>query len=77
MRIKNRSWSPRTIAVGDKSIELPARGNARIDDEQAGSPEVQGLIAAGELIVLPEAGPEPAPASRRREPAASGEERFS
>ncbi len=59
-KVKNSSWSPCLLAVGERIIPIPARGIAKITDDEAGSPEVQRQIADGSLIVLPETAAETA-----------------
>ncbi len=54
MLVKNTSWSPRILAVGDRRIAMPARGVAELSAEEAASPELQRLLVERVLIALPE-----------------------
>jgi len=59
MLVKNRSWSPRILSVAagkegkTRTIALPGRGSTEISEAEAASPEIQRLLASGELFLIP------------------------
>ena len=60
MLVKNRSWGPRILTVSGgkkgkpKTIALKGRHSVEVSQEELESPEIQQLIAVGDLYLLPE-----------------------